>query len=420
MVLLPEASLPALPVLAAAAGEDGATFEGALFSLFILFVAAKVGEEVFHRLGLPGVIGELLGGFVVGPYALGLAELTLTAEVLAEIGVVILLFVVGLEVRIADLMAVRSMALVVGTLGFVLPIVAGMAVGFLFEPELLAAAIVGLALAATSIGITSRVLASMGVLEHPFSRVILGAAVADDILGLLAIGLLSAFAGGEVGVGTVLTLGAGVAFVIVGLALAPLARRLPRSAFTWPRFAESPVVPVFVIMFAGALLAQSVGLAAIIGAFVVGLIVAETPVREEVSQGFRPLLGVFTPFFFAVTGAAIDLSALLDLRILVVVVALTLLAVLTKLVAGIVGARPLGRWQSVVVGVGMSPRGEVGIVVAALGLSLTDAAGEPLIGSETYAVLLTTIILTTLLAPFMLQWAIPHAREGANATPAQG
>jgi Kef-type K+ transport system membrane component KefB len=405
-------------VLAAAAGEESATFFSALFSLFILFVAAKIGEEVFHRLGQPGVIGELLGGFVVGPYALGLAEITLTAEVFAEIGVVILLFVVGLEVRIADLIAVRSMALGVGVIGFVLPTVAGMAAGILFEPEILAAAIVGLALAATSIGITSRVLADMGVLERPFSRVILGAAVADDILGLLAIGLLSAFAGGEVGLGTVLTLGAGVAFVVVGLALAPLARRLPHSAFTWPRFAESPVVPVFVIMFAGALLAQSVGLAAIIGAFVVGLIIAETPAREEVSEGFRPLLGVFTPFFFAVTGAAIDLSTLLDPRILLAVLALTVLAVVTKLAAGVLGARPLGRWRSIVVGVGMSPRGEVGIVVAALGLSLTGADGEPLIGSETYAVLLTTIILTTLLAPFMLQWAIPRARAEADASPA--
>jgi Kef-type K+ transport system membrane component KefB len=414
MAPLPEVSLPALPVLAAAAGDDGGTFERALFSLFILFVAAKIGEELFDRLGLPGVIGELLGGFLVGPYALGLAEITLTAEVFAEIGAVILLFVVGLEVRIADLMAVRSMALGVGVIGFILPIVAGMAAGLLLEPDLLAAAIVGLALAATSIGITSRVLSAMGVLERPFSRVILGAAVADDILGLLAIGLLSGFAGGGVGMGTALTLGAGVAFVFVGLALARLARRLPRSAFTWPRFAESAVVPVFVIMFAGALLAQSVGLAAIIGAFVVGLIVAETPARDEVSQGFRPLLGVFTPFFFAVTGAAIDLSALLDPRTLVVVLALTLLAVLTKLVAGILGARPLGRWQSIIVGVGMSPRGEVGIVVAALGLSLTDAAGAPLIGSQTYAVLLTTIILTTLVAPFMLQWAIPRDRGQAG------
>jgi Kef-type K+ transport system membrane component KefB len=261
----------------------------------------------------------------------------------------------------------------------------------------------GLALAATSIGITSRVLAELGVLDRAFARVILGAAIVDDILALLAIGVLSGLAEGELGVDTVLTLGAGLAFVAIGLALAPLGRRLPRKVFVWPKFADTPVVPVFIIMFAGALLAQFVGLAAIIGAFVVGLFIAETPVREEVEHGFRPLLGIFAPFFFAVTGAHIDLSALLQPDLLVIVLVLTAMGILTKLVGGIVGSWRLGKWNSIVVGVGMSPRGEVGIVVAALGLSLA------LIGQEIYAVLLAAVILTTLVAPVMLQWAIPHA-----------
>jgi Kef-type K+ transport system membrane component KefB len=410
MALLPETALAGLsPLAAAAGGEDGA-FLDAVFSLFILFVAAKAGEEVFRRLGMPGVIGELVGGFAVGPYALGLAQITITAAVFAEIGVVILLFVVGLEVRIDDLRAVGRMALAVGIIGFILPIAAGVGVGLVVDGEVLTAAIIGLALAATSIGITSRVLSELGVLDRDFSRVILGAAVVDDILALLAIGVLSGAAGGDLGPETLLSLGAAVAFVVLGLALAPLGRRIPRAAFTWPRFADSAIVPVFVIMFAGALLAQSVGLAAIIGAFVVGLIVAETPVRHEVLDGFGPLVGVFTPFFFAVTGAQIDLSALLDPASLAVVVVLTILAVATKLVGGILGSLPLGRWASIVVGVGMSPRGEVGIVIAALGLTLTDAAGLPLIDAATYAILLATVILTTLLAPVMLQWTIPRAR----------
>jgi Kef-type K+ transport system membrane component KefB len=166
------------------------------------------------------------------------------------------------------------------------------------------------------------------------------------------------------------------------------------------------VVPVFIIVFAGALLAQFVGLAAIIGAFVVGLFIAETPVRDEVEHGFRPLLGIFAPFFFAVTGANIDMSALLQPDLLVIVLVLTVMGVLTKLVGGIVGSWRLGKWNSIVVGLGMSPRGEVGIVVAALGLSLA------LIGQEIYAVLLAAVILTTLVAPVMLQWAIPRATRG--------
>jgi len=386
-----------------AGGEEGAAFADALFSLFILFLAAKVGEEVFRRINQPGVIGELIGGFIVGPYALGLADVTVTAEVFAELGVVILLFTVGLEVRLDDLLKVGPMAIAVGTIGFILPIIAGMAVGLAMGEEALSAALIGLALAATSIGITSRVLAEMGMLDRAFAQVILGAAIVDDILALLAIGVLSGLAEGDLGVDTILTLVAGLAFVGIGLALAPLGRRLPRKVFVFPKFADTPVVPVFIIMFAGALLAQFVGLAAIIGAFVVGLFVAETPVREEVEHGFRPLLGIFAPFFFAVTGANIDMSALLQPDLLIIVLVLAAMGVVTKLIGGIAGSWKLGKWNSIVVGLGMSPRGEVGIVVAALGLSLA------LIGQEIYSVLLAAVILTTLVAPVMLQWAIPKA-----------
>ena len=386
-----------------AGGEEGAAFADALFSLFILFLAAKVGEEVFRRINQPGVIGELLGGFIVGPFALGLADVTVTAEVFAELGVVILLFTVGLEVRLDDLIKVGPMAIAVGTIGFILPIIAGMAIGLAIGEEVLPAALTGLALAATSIGITSRVLAEMGMLDRAFARVILGAAIVDDILALLAIGVLSGLAEGDLGVDTILTLLAGLAFVGVGLALAPLGRRLPRKVFVFPKFADTPVVPVFIIMFAGALLAQFVGLAAIIGAFVVGLFIAETPVREEVEHGFRSLLGIFAPFFFAVTGANIDMSALLQLDLLIIVLVRAAMGVLTKLIGGIIGSWKLGKWNSIVVGLGMSPRGEVGIVVAALGLSLS------LISQEIYAVLLAAVILTTLVAPVMLQWAIPKA-----------
>jgi Kef-type K+ transport system membrane component KefB len=399
------ADLPHLDgrVFSAGAGAESAAFADTLFSLFILFFAAKVGEEIFRRIDQPGVIGELLGGFLVGPFALGLADVTITAEIFAELGVVILLFTVGLEVRIDDLKAVGPMALGVGAIGFILPIIAGIGIGLAIGEDVLPAALIGLALAATSIGITSRVLSEMGVLDRAFSRVILGAAIVDDILALLAIGLLSGFAEGSLGPQTLLTLVAGLAFVGIGLALAPLGRHLPRTVFVWPRFADTPVVPVFILMFAGALLAQFVVLAAIIGAFVVGLMVAETPIREEVEHGFRPLLGIFAPFFFAVTGSLIDMSALLDPELLVIVLVLTVMGVLTKLVGGIAGALRLGRWNAIVVGLGMSPRGEVGIVVSALGLSLG------LIDGQIYAVLLAAVILTTLVAPVLLQWAIPKA-----------
>ncbi len=403
MPLLPQLPLADGLIFSSGSVVEGTPFADTMFSLFILFFAAKVGEEIFRRINQPGVIGELLGGFIVGPFALGLADVSITAEVFAELGVVILLFTVGLEVRIDELLAVGPMAIAVGIIGFILPLIAGTVIGLALADDVLQAALIGLALAATSIGITSRVLAEMGVLDRTFSRVILGAAIVDDILALLAIGLLSSFAEGELGLDTLLTLVAGLAFVGIGLALAPLGRRLPRKFFVWPRFADTPVVPVFIMMFAGALLAQFVGLAAIIGAFVVGLMIAETTVREEVEHGFRSLLGIFAPFFFAVTGANIDISALMRPDLLVIVVVLTVMGVVTKLLGGVAGSFRLGAWNSVVVGLGMSPRGEVGIVVSALGLSLG------LITRDIYAVLLAAVILTTLVAPFMLQWAIPKA-----------
>jgi Kef-type K+ transport system membrane component KefB len=407
MASLPFAARP-LDVLDAsvgtATGASAETFTDALVGLFVLFVAAKTGEELFRRLRQPGVIGELLGGFLVGPFALGLVAVGTSATVFAELGVIILLFVVGLEVGVDELVAVGPMAVAVGVIGFVLPIVAGAGLGLVVGADTLSALLIGLALAATSIGITSRVLADLGVLDRAFSRVILGAAVVDDVLALLAIGLLSGLAEGDLGVDTLLVLGAGAVFVIGGLVLAPLARRLRRDAFVWPVFADTPIVPVFILMFAGALLASVVGLAAIIGAFVVGLIIAESPVRDEVEHEYRPLVAIFTPFFFAVTGANFDLAALTDPRLLVLAVVLAGIGVVTKLVSGIVGGWRLGRWNATVVGFGMSPRGEVGIVVAALGLSLG------LIDSDLYAVVIAAVVATTLLAPLMLAWAIPHAR----------
>jgi Kef-type K+ transport system membrane component KefB len=416
-------ALPASALLgpsgpSAAAAPDGEAIRVALVGLFVLFVAAKAGEEIARRLRQPGVIGELAGGFVVGPFALGLVAPDPTATVMAELGVVILLFAVGLEVRVDDLFAVGRMAVAVGVLGFLLPIVTGILIGVAVGAEILPAVLVGLALAATSIGITSRVLADMGVLDRAFSRIILGAAIVDDILALLAIGLVSGLAEGDVSASTILVIVAGAGFVALGLAAARRARHVPRSAFTWPLFAETPLVPVFILMFGGAILASFVGLAVIIGAFVAGLIIAETPVREEVEHEMKPLVAIFAPFFFAVTGAAIDLSALLEPRLLALATVLAVMGVLTKLAGGYLGSRRLGRWNATTVGIGMAPRGEVGIVVAALGLSLG------LIDGELYAVILAAVVATTMVAPILLQQVVPlatrrehHAGHAAIAEP---
>jgi Kef-type K+ transport system membrane component KefB len=349
------------------------------------------------------VVGELLGGFVVGPYALGLVVPGDTAEVFAEIGVVILLFAVGLEVRLDDLLAVGRPAVLTAVVAMVLPILAGLAVGMVVGQPLDASVFIGLALAATSIGITSRVLADLGVLDRSFARVVLGAAVIDDVLALIAIGLVTGLTEGDLSASTLFVAVAAVGLVGLGFAAARRVRGVSREAFTWPLFADTPLVPSFLLMLALAIVAAFVGLAAIIGAFVAGLIVAETEARDELQDEIRPLSQIFTPFFFAVTGAAVDLRALLEPEIAALAIGLTVVGVATKVAGGLVGAWGLGRWGAATVGFGMVPRGEVGIVVVNLGLAAA------VLEQDIFSAILVAVVLTTVVAPFLLGWSIPRA-----------
>ena len=273
-----------------------------------------------RRLGQPGVIGELLGGFIVGPYGLGLVQPGETALVFAEMGVVILLFSVGLEVRTDDLLKVGKPAILTAIIAMILPIIGGFALTVAMGETTMASFFVGLALAATSIGITSRVLRDMGVLDRTFAKVVIGAALVDDILALILIGLAAGAAEGDLSANTLLVGVAGIGLVLLGFAVARRARGLKSEVFTWPLFADTPLVPAFLIMLAVALLSAAVGLAAIIGAFVAGLIVAETEAVDEIERDIKPLALIFTPFFFAVTGAQLDLSVLLDPRVAAIAV----------------------------------------------------------------------------------------------------
>lgn len=404
------APLPTVPVAPAAAA--GTETLDALTAVFVLFIAAKVGEEVFRRLGQPGVVGELVGGFVVGPYALGLVTPDQVTSVLAELGVVILLFAVGLTVRVDDLLAVGKPALASAVLAMVLPIVTCGAAAALAGQPPSSAVFVGLALAATSIGVTSRVLAELGVLGRRFSRVILGAAIADDVLALVLIGIVTGFAKGDLSASTIVVAVGGVGVVGLGLLAARRARGLPREVFTWPRIADSPLVPAFILMLAAALLAARLGLAAIVGAFIVGLIIAETGARKEVERDLQPLELIFVPFFFATTGAAADLSALGQPDLAALAVTITVVGVITKIAGGLGGAISLGRSDALVVGIGLVPRGEVGIIVADLGLTLG------VLDERSFGVVLVAVVATTLVAPVLLRWAIERG-EGSRPSAEQ-
>lgn len=405
MAVDPARALAASPPAAGAA----ATLE-IVAGLFVLLLAAKMGEEVFRRLGQPGVVGEIAGGLLVGPHVLGLVIPGETAIVLSEIGVVILLFAVGLEIKTGQLLEVGRPAAVTAVLGVVFPISAGAAYALVVGEPPATAAFVGLALAATSVGITSRVLSEMGVLDRRFSRIIVGAAVIDDVLALILIGIVSGMAEGDLGLATIGLVVGALGFVGLGFAIARRARGLRREVFTWPLFTDTPLVLAFLLMLGLAILAAYIGLAAIIGAFVAGLIVAETEAQDETEHEIKPLASIFTPFFFAVTGAQLDLAALTDPKLAVAALLLAALGIATKVLAGLIGARGTGRWSALAVGVGMAPRGEVGIVVVTLGLSLG------LLTSSLFSAVLVAVVLTTVAAPVLLNIVIARAAAEAEAS----
>ncbi|MCU0506728.1 MAG: cation:proton antiporter [Chloroflexi bacterium] len=395
-----------------AAGDANTT--GIFLALFVLLAAAKVGEEIFRRLRQPGIVGELIGGFIVGPYALGLVSAASlepggAVAVFAELGAVILLFYVGLEVRTDDLLSVGKPALATALIGMLLPVLAGVGVGLVLDVGVATSAFFGLALAATSIGITSRALAEMGVLDRRFARIVLGAAIVDDILALILIGVVTGVVEGDLSASTLLVALSGVGLVVLGFVVARRVRGLPKTAFTWPLFADTPLVVAFLLMLALAIVSSVAGLAAIIGAFVAGLIIAETEAQHDVEHETRTLVTIFVPFFFAYTGARVDIAAFLEPEVVVISLALGVLGVLTKAIGGIVGAWSAGRWTSVAVGFGMVPRGEVGIVVAGLGVSLG------ILSTEGFNEVLAAVVITTIAAPFLLRFAVPRAlREPGN------
>jgi len=385
-----------------------------LLALFAIFVAAQIGAEIAQRLKLPGVVGEIVAGCAIGPSALGwIAPEQIAAgmplDVLAEIGVVLLLFSVGLETRLDDLKQVGRNAFLVGVLGVVVPFVLGAlwahGNGFEWTKSMFVAA----AFVATSAGITARVLQELGVITRIESRVILGAAVIDDILAMLLLGVVTSLQSGD-GVnigGLLLVLAQAIGFVAV---IGWVGTRVMRKRANWLDRPINPLSPLTIslaICLGLAWLSTEFGLAAIIGAFLAGMIASETHQREELEHQVQPLLALLTPFFFVITGAKIDLSVFADGAALWMLLVVTVIAIVSKLIGGFLGASSLGRRSALIVGVGMVPRGEVGVVIASLGL----AAG--VFTNQTYAVIVAMSLLTSIVTPPVL--AVLLKRDGDAA-----
>jgi Kef-type K+ transport system membrane component KefB len=373
-----------------------------LVALFVVLLAAKVGDELFKRLGQPTLIGEILAGVVVGPSLLGLVEPDLALEVFAELGVVFLLFWVGLETRLSDMRAVGGTAVRVGVFGVVVPFAGGYGAATLLGENTETSVFVGAALVATSVGITSAVLIQLDALRTRAARTILGAAVVDDILAmvLLAIAVGLADQGGVDLVSIAAVIAIAAAFVVfVALGGTRIVARWP-DVFHAPAFSQSPLLPAVILCLGLAAFAAQIGLAAIIGAFLAGMIVAETKDRHDFETEIAPLYAFFPPFFFAFIGLEIDLASFTDPGTIAALIGLTALAFVTKFVAAWFAARPMGRQEAVVVGLGMVPRGEVGIIVAGIG------ATTGVITGDLFAVIVGMSIATTLLIPPLLRRAL--------------
>ncbi|MGB7201653.1 MAG: cation:proton antiporter [Pyrinomonadaceae bacterium] len=392
-----------MPTIIAANIESAAI----LLDLFIMLAAAKLMAEIFERLKQPAVVGEILAGVVIGPSLLGWVQLSDTISILAEFGVIFLLFNVGLETKPQSIFTVGRRAMTVGVLGVIVPFVAGYFIALAWGGSFAESMFIGAALVATSVGITARVLGALGLLDSQVARIILGAAVIDDVLGLIILSLVSAVSKGEISyVALAKTGGAAILFVaFVALVGSRVINRL--APFIERLRLGKPFFTLGLILCLGLSVASAyVGVAAIIGAFLAGMALAEaTEENRKMHQMTTGVSEFLVPFFLVNIGMQLNLHVFKDLGVVTFAIVLTLIAVITKFVGCGLGAYGLRRHEMAQVGIGMVPRGEVGIVVAQIGLGLG------VIGQQFFAAVLFMAVATTLIAPPFIKMLFAKRRK---------
>jgi Kef-type K+ transport system membrane component KefB len=409
-----------VPALADAGGVDVARL---FLTLAAVLAAAKIFGELAERVGQPAVLGELVAGVLLGGSALGVVPAVgpaaETIHVFAELGVLLLLFEIGLETDLREMFRVGPASLAVAMVGVAVPFALGYlywahsAHGLAGQGDTATAAVfVGATLTATSVGITARVLADLGQMTTAEARIIIGAAVIDDVLGLVILSVVSGVAAGAAVTpgGVLWTLAVAAGFLVVAVLVGRFV--LPHLFDIIVRMRVRFVLLVAAVAFALGLaaLADLAGSALIIGAFAAGLILSGTNQFDTIEHEIRPVASVFTPIFFVTVGAGVDLR-LLDpttpgsRSVLAVALALTGLAIVGKVVAG--WAAPWARVRRLVVGVGMVPRGEVGLIFADIGRR------SGLLTGEVFGAILIVIMVTTFITPPALR-----ALFGAPTRPA--
>jgi len=399
-----------------------------LLALAVILAAAKLGGDVSERIGQPAVLGELIVGVLVGNLPLlgvdwfQFIAANATIGVLAQLGAVILLFEVGLESTVRDMLQVGARSLVVAALGVVAPWALGWWVGALLLPEhsVYVHAFLGAVLTATSVGITARVLKDLGHAQSPEARIILGAAVIDDVLGLVVLAVVAAvIAAADSGA----ALSYGALALVFGKALLFLFGALSLGVVFSPRlfsFASRLrgrgvlLATALVFCFTLSWLASVIGLAPIVGAYAAGLILEDLHYRDfakeerQLEDLIRPISSFLVPVFFVLMGMRVDLSAFMRPEILGLAAVLTVAAVLGKQACAL-GALG-GRLDWLSIGIGMIPRGEVGLIFANIGLTLV-VRGEHIIDAATYSAVVIMVMLTTLITPPALKWSLNRRKS---------
>jgi Kef-type K+ transport system membrane component KefB len=416
------------PALAHAEAEHSDPLATPLLALACILLAAKLGGDIALRLGQAAVLGELLAGVALGNLdLLGVRSIEWIAndpvvDIFARMGVILLLFEVGLESTVAQMLRTGWTALLVAVLGVITPFVLGWGVGALMVPEsgTYAHVFLGATLTATSVGITARVLKDLNQATSPEARIILGAAVIDDVLGLVILAVVSGVIGAASAGQTLSswdvarTLLSAFGFLLGSLVLGVwLSPRVFRVAF---RLRSQGVLLALSLAFCFALsyAANLIGLAPIVGAFAAGLILERvhyvdfvTRDEHELEQLIHPITSFLVPVFFVIMGMRTDLRAFMEPGVLGLAAVITLVALLGKLACSLGVGKVAGR---LTVGIGMIPRGEVGLIFANIGLGL-KIGDQPVVAASEFSALVVMVILTTMVTPPLLKWSF--ARRGA-------
>lgn len=374
-----------------------------LLTLIAIFAAAKLFGEIAERLGQPAVLGELLGGIVVGVSGLHLVNPhDTTIHLLSQLAVILLLFLIGLETDLHKLMAVGVSSTAVAVVGVALPFILGYACGVYLGYSSILSLFLGAALTATSVGITARVLSDLGHLHDPESQVILGAAVIDDIIGLVLLTIVTSLAAGQPLTTVTIARVSAIAFGFVAIAIVVGGKFAPYLIKLIARLRVGGALFFTSLMFALALayLAESLGSAMIVGSFAAGLVLAKTEKGPQIGKEVHGIAQFFIPIFFVSVGAAVDLGSMNPFdpatrKYFVIGVLLTAVAIIGKIAAG--WAAPDSSLRKIVIGVGMIPRGEVGLIFAQIGLA------AKLLDPGLYSSIALMVIVTTFVTPIVLR-----------------